>query len=144
MVFSAYLLENTNLVLSQDREFVLYFWAPPWGICSFSKTKWQMPGGGGMGTLGIVWAIMKKKSCSRWNSILQFLQIKLEGICLACGEISSKTILNSFSVWNHSVKKKNNNKKLNSVLSFGNAWRWKIDETVKKVFFVTKLIINNS
>ena len=28
---------------------------PPWGICSFSREKWQMPGG--MSTLGIDWAI---------------------------------------------------------------------------------------
>ena len=29
----------------------------PWGICSFSKTKWQLPGGGTKGTLGIDRAI---------------------------------------------------------------------------------------
>ena len=58
----------------------------------------------------------------------------------SCRDISSKTVLNSFSVWNHSVKHNNNNKNLNSVLSFGNAWRWKIDETGKTVFFVTKLV----
>ena len=54
----------------------------------------------------------------------------------SCGDIYSKTVLNSFSVWNHSVKHNNNDKNLNSVLSFGNAWRWKIDETGKKVFLL--------
>ena len=72
---------NFQLVLSKGGEFALYFWAPPWGICSFSKTKWQMPDkwpGGNWLSHNV-----KKKSCSRWNSVLQFLQIKLEGICLA-------------------------------------------------------------
>ena len=33
----------------------LFFWLHFQGVCSFSKTKWQMPEG--MGTLGIDWAI---------------------------------------------------------------------------------------
>ena len=55
MVFAAYLLENSILVLSRGVEFASYFLAPPWGICSFSRTKCQMPGG--MGMLRIDWAI---------------------------------------------------------------------------------------
>ena len=39
MVFSAYLLENTILVLSQGGEFALYFL----GICNFVLEKLQMP-----------------------------------------------------------------------------------------------------
>ena len=53
MVFAVYLLETATLVLSGWAICTLFiiptveFWyerpAPPWGICSFSKTKWQMP-----------------------------------------------------------------------------------------------------
>lgn len=40
--------------------------APPWGICNFSKTKWQMPGG--MGTHGIDWGIILATKCfCRWD-----------------------------------------------------------------------------
>ena len=140
MVFSAYLLENTILVLSQGEEFALYFWAQPWGICSFCKTKWQMPDkcpGGGGGGDGHAWNWLshneKKKLFPLKFGFAVFTDKAWRDLFSSCGDISSKTIVNSFSVWNHSVKY-NNNKKLNSVLSFGNAWRWKIDETGKKVF----------
>ena len=132
MVFSAYLLENTILVLSQGGEFALYFWAPPWGICSFSKTKWQMPGGGGN------WLSHneKKRLFPLKFGFAVFTDKAWRDLFSSCGDISSKTVVNSSSVWNHSVKHNNNNKNLNSVLSFGNAWRWKIDETGKKVFLL--------
>ena len=67
MVFSAYLLENAIWVLSSEWDICIRLLSPTvgflygrptplWDICSFSKTKWQMPGG--MGTLGIEWAII--------------------------------------------------------------------------------------
>ena len=36
------------LVYARGRVFAHFFFAPPWGIYSFSK-KWQMPGGRGGG-----------------------------------------------------------------------------------------------
>ena len=135
MVFSAYLLENTILVLSQGGEFALYFWAPSWGICSFSKTKWQMPGGRDGQAWNWLSHNVKKKLFPLKFGFAVFTDKAWRDLFSSCGDISSKTIVNSFSVWNHSLKN-DNNKKLNSVLSFGNAWRWKIDETGKKVFLL--------
>ena len=61
-----------------------------WGICTIFLSPtvghlqlFQNKMTNARGRGGIDWAIMKKKGCSRWNSVLQFLQIKLEGICLA-------------------------------------------------------------
>ena len=134
MVFSAYLLENAILVLSQGGEFARYFWAPPWGICSFSKTKWQVPDkcpGGNWLSHNV-----KKKLFPLQFGFAVFTDKAWRDLFSSWGDISSKTVVNYFSVWNHSVNNNNNNNKLNSVLSFGNVWRWKIDETGKKVFLL--------
>ena len=65
MVFAAYLLENAILVLSQGgactqllSPTVEFLYEPPGPTVGylqlqFSETKWQMPVGGGNGTLGI-------------------------------------------------------------------------------------------
>ena len=80
MVFSAYLLENTIFNWCCPRVGNLhYIFEPHRGaFAAFPKQNDKCPGEG-----GIDGAIMKKKGCSRGNSVLQFLQIKLEGICLA-------------------------------------------------------------
>ena len=41
MVFAAYLLENTILVLSRSGAFAPYFWTPPWDFCMNARPQRQ-------------------------------------------------------------------------------------------------------
>ena len=73
------------LVLSRGGAFALFFKPQtvrflferhvlPWGICSFSKTKWQIPGGGGEEDDGHAWNWQSHYSESQTSSQIRLWQ----------------------------------------------------------------------